>query len=157
MTWQSITLALLLTLGCGAASCPGVELCRQRSWWTATFECCCPPLSHWCADDYCRKPLPCIPCLPRNGTCDDYCRPPLPCLPCLPRCGTCDDYCRKTLPCSCPAPRGDFVCVSGCGGCPACQAGDPPPVKSLVQPEATSLEWNRSSPPVEPSNLGDAP
>ena len=49
-----------------------------------------------CPDDYCPKPLPCVPCAPR-GCCDDYCAKPLPCVPCALR-GCCDDYCPK--PCA---------------------------------------------------------
>ena len=66
-----------------------------------------------CPDDYCPKPLPCVPCAPR-GCCDDYCAKPLPCVPCALR-GCCDDYCPKPCciylpPCwpawySCGAPR----------------------------------------------------
>lgn len=51
-----------------------------------------------CPDDYCGKPLPCVPCW--TGCCcpDDYCRKPLP-NPCLPLACCCpDDYCRKPLP-----------------------------------------------------------
>ena len=50
-----------------------------------------------CPDDYCPKPLPCVPCAPR-GKCDNYCRKPLPCAPCVGGyCGP-DDYCPK--PCN---------------------------------------------------------
>jgi hypothetical protein len=57
----------------------------------AVFPCCCP-------DDYCRKPMPCIPCVRLQGCCDDYCPKPEPCAPrfCTPRCP--DDYCPKPLP-----------------------------------------------------------
>ena len=57
----------------------------------AAIPCCCP-------DDYCRKPLPCIPCLVLRGCPDDTCRKPQPCLPyfCIARCP--DDYCSKPLP-----------------------------------------------------------
>ena len=55
---------------------------RQRA-------CCCP-------DDYCRKPLPCVP--PNaKGCVDDYCGKPLPCVP-PNRQGCVDDYCRKSCP-----------------------------------------------------------
>jgi hypothetical protein len=34
-----------------------------------------------CHDDYCPKPLPCVPlCWPKS-CCDDYCAKPLPCWP----------------------------------------------------------------------------
>ena len=64
----------------------------------------CPPCIITCPDDYCRKPLPCIPCPPCRATCDDYCRKPMPRVPCLTRCGTCDDYCRKPFPRLCWPP-----------------------------------------------------
>lgn len=64
----------------------------------AAIPCCC-------ADDYCRKPLPCIPCAPLQGCGDDYCRKPLPCLPPVCTSGCADDYCRKPLPhFCCPEP-----------------------------------------------------
>ncbi|MFN4258685.1 MAG: hypothetical protein ACK4RK_05270 [Gemmataceae bacterium] len=49
-----------------------------------------------CPDDYCRKPLPGVPCNPQ-GCVDDYCRKPLPGVPCNPQ-GCVDDYCRKRCP-----------------------------------------------------------
>jgi hypothetical protein len=52
----------------------------------------------WCPDDYCRKPLPRIPCLPLRYAADDYCRKPLPRIPCPALGGCADDYCRKPLP-----------------------------------------------------------
>jgi hypothetical protein len=58
---------------------------------------CCPSLG-CCADDYDRKPFPCIIPLARCGGPDDYCRKPQPCIIPIPRCGGCDDYCRKPLP-----------------------------------------------------------
>lgn len=59
---------------------------------TVIGDCC------WNADDYCRKPTPCIPCAP--WTCDPECygRKPLPNLPCPAGCVTCDDYVRKCFP-----------------------------------------------------------
>jgi hypothetical protein len=47
-----------------------------------------------CPNDYCPKPLPCVPCAPL-GKCDCYCPKPLPCPPCpLRYCGP-NDYCPK--------------------------------------------------------------
>ena len=77
-------------------------------------RCCCPPRITGCPDDYCRKPLPCVQCLPQCGTCDNYCRKPMPCVQCLPQCGTCDNYCRKPLPCLCWPPSPGLRCVSTC-------------------------------------------
>ena len=70
----------------------------------AAAPCCCP-------DDYCRKPLPCVPCGPLRWLCDDYCRKSLPCVPC--QClGVCpDDYCRKPCPDLCrPLDRQFYRC-----------------------------------------------
>ncbi len=47
----------------------------------------------WCADDYCRKSLPCTPHNAKGCT-DDYCRKTLPHMPCNPK-GCADDYCPK--------------------------------------------------------------
>ena len=49
-----------------------------------------------------RAPICCCP--------DDYCRKPLPCVECVPNCGCCDDYCRKPLPGVCPVPCGFLYC-----------------------------------------------
>lgn len=72
-------------------------------------------------DDYCRKPMPCLPCLSFCGTVDDYCRKPMPCLPCLSFCGTVDDYCRKPMPdLCCPPPV-------NCGRAPCIARGERTP------------------------------
>lgn len=73
-----------------------------------------------CPDDYCRKPMPCLPGFCHCGSCDNYCRKPMPCLPCFQECWTCDDYCRKPMPSLCwPAPC-NTVCVNSCGHCSTC-------------------------------------
>jgi hypothetical protein len=67
----------------------------------------CAYLPCGCPDDYCPKPLPCVPCLKLGGVADDYCPKPWPCIPCWRPCGVADDYCTKPLPClPCPAPGG---------------------------------------------------
>jgi hypothetical protein len=58
--------------------------------------CCSKPLLTGCPDDYCRKPLPRVACLPCSEP-NDYCRKPLPRIGRLP-CGVPDDYCRKPWP-----------------------------------------------------------
>jgi hypothetical protein len=50
----------------------------------------------WCPDDYCRKQLPNVSCVPR-GCVDDYCPKSLPTVPCPPK-GCVDDYCPKHCP-----------------------------------------------------------
>ncbi|HPM81055.1 MAG TPA: hypothetical protein PLF81_10160 [Candidatus Anammoximicrobium sp.] len=63
----------------------------------AVVPCCC-------TDNYCRKPLPCLPCVPLPTACDNYCRKPLPCIPCVKFQCCADDYCRKPFPqLCCPA------------------------------------------------------
>jgi hypothetical protein len=69
----------------------------------------------WCPDDYCAKPLPCVP--PNaKGCVDDYCRKPLPCVPPNAK-GCVDDYCPRT----CPLFLGRlcepwYTCGPPCGG-----------------------------------------
>lgn len=77
----------------------------------------CPPV-RWCCDDYCRKPMPCIPPLCAKCCCDDYCRKPMPCIaPLCAKC-CCDDYCRKPMPALCcpQLPPGD-CCAKGDVAC----------------------------------------
>jgi hypothetical protein len=64
-----------------------------------------------CCDDYCRKPMPCIPCV-RLGTCpDNYCRKPMPCVTCPARSCCPNNYCRKPLPNLCwPVDHGTYRC-----------------------------------------------
>jgi hypothetical protein len=97
MTTRSASfLAILVFLGLGRAAWAG-EACDKslgdtlRCTRCAAMPCCCP-------DDYCRKPLPCIPCPVPTGCVDDYCCKPLPCIPCPVPTGCVDDYCRKPLP-----------------------------------------------------------
>src|SRR5271168_897950 len=74
---------------------------------------CCPSgLMLCCPDDYCRKPVPCVPC-PLFGCCPNYCRKPIPCVPC-PRLGGCSAYCRKPIPCLCWPP---LPAIYSCGEC----------------------------------------
>ena len=72
----------MLPVAAGAAEIgPSAPCCEAR--------CCCT-----CPDDYCPKPLPCVPCV-LLGKCDCYCRKPMPCPPCpLGYCGP-NDYCPK--------------------------------------------------------------
>ncbi|MHB1036187.1 MAG: hypothetical protein ACYC35_15960 [Pirellulales bacterium] len=61
----------------------------------------CAAIPCWCPDDYCPKPLPCVPCLKRSCLPDDYCPKPLPCVPCRAASTCVDDYCPKPLPVLC--------------------------------------------------------
>ena len=71
-----------------------------------------------CPDDYCRKPMPCVPCPPPSCCPDDYCRKPMPCVPCPPPSCCPDDYCRKPMPCLCWPP---LPVKYSCGSCPSQQ------------------------------------
>jgi hypothetical protein len=98
--------ALIVWLG-GQAAVRGADAplySASRQAVTTSGPCCCP-------DDYCRKPLPCVPCGPLQWLCDDYCRKPLPCVAC-PCTGCCpDDYCRKPCPDLCrPLDRQYYRC-----------------------------------------------
>jgi hypothetical protein len=86
--------------GEGCLRCKCVDPCR------GSLMLCCP-------DDYCRKPMPCVPCPPPCCCPDDYCRKPMPCVPCLPPNCCPDDYCRKPMPCLCwPASPVKYSCGS---------------------------------------------
>ena len=64
-----------------------------------------------CPDDFCRKPVPCVPCALMTDCCDDYRCKPLPCLIKLPPCCCAEDYCRKPLPSLCwPRLSGPLSC-----------------------------------------------
>ena len=102
-TWCLAVLSVL-TLADYAGAGDSWFRCLQRErqcTGCAATPCCCP-------DDYCRKPLPCLPCVPLQGCCNDYCPKPPPCVGglCLPCCG--DDYCRKPLPQFCCPDVGYF-------------------------------------------------
>jgi hypothetical protein len=72
----------------------------------------CPPSCYNCPDDYCRKPMPCIPCFIKSCMPDDYCPKPIPCVPCMPK-GCVDDYCPKPFSfCLPPSIRPWYSCGS---------------------------------------------
>lgn len=64
-----------------------------------------------CCDNYCPKPMPCIPCVPLGKCPDNYCRKPTPCIMSPVR-GCCpDNYCRKPLPYLCwPVDHCNYRC-----------------------------------------------
>jgi hypothetical protein len=62
------------------------------------------------ADDYCRKPFPCLAPLAYCAGADDYCRKAMPCLTDVSRCGSVDDYCKKCMPCLVCPPVWPFSC-----------------------------------------------
>jgi len=109
----------LLSVLCLAEGATAGQWCSRSL--TRTLHCTrCAAVPCCCVDDYCRKPLPCIPGCATSTCCDDYCRKPLPCLPsfCLPWCP--DDYCRKPLPHFCwPVHRQFYRCPPD-----DCQAAD---------------------------------
>ena len=59
-------------------------------------SCCATPCC--CPNDYCRKPMPCVPCPVPRGCADTYCRKPMPCVPCPAPCGCGETYCPKPFP-----------------------------------------------------------
>lgn len=53
----------------------------------------------WSANDYCRKPLPRVPCAAAGCYPDCFTRKPAPAIPCVAGCVTANDYIRKCYPC----------------------------------------------------------
>jgi hypothetical protein len=94
---------------------------------------CSIPLLRGCPDDYCRKPMPEIHCLP-CGKPDDYCRKPCPRTWQMHPCGGVDDYDRKPCPPPCPPMcTSQYICVNfrRCCSTPCQQQpwqSTPPPV-----------------------------
>jgi hypothetical protein len=98
-TWELGLALVIVVLGARLAFAGGACPCRR---------CACPATvgatTLCCPDDYCRKPMPCVPCPPCGSCCNDYCRKPMPCVPCPQGCWCPDDYCRKPMPCLCWPP-----------------------------------------------------
>ncbi|MEN6450009.1 MAG: hypothetical protein ABFC96_05930 [Thermoguttaceae bacterium] len=120
---------LLLCLGQSYAG-DACSLGRTLKCTRCSIPCCC-------ADDYCRKPFPCIPCpaIPRTHDC--YCRKPLPCVPCAPTSCCPDDYCRK------PYPRFCWPVNRECYRCAPCNEGlasksQQPPVATASGPQPSN-------------------
>lgn len=102
---RKISLPLLLALA--AVTATGAQAGERRLFlppfcWP---DCICPR----CCDDYCPKPLPCVPRVCALG-CDDYCPK---CPPWVRRlcCFGCDDYCPKCPPTIRCAPTADLKCI----------------------------------------------
>jgi hypothetical protein len=76
---RTASLLAVLALFCVGGDVPAGEGCSKS---LKGQLCCarCATMPCGCPDDYCRKPMPRIPCLPRCGCADDYCRKPMPCL-----------------------------------------------------------------------------
>jgi hypothetical protein len=89
------------------------DACRSRK---CASPCSRGGLMLCCPDDYCPKPLPCLPCPQRSCCPDNYCRKPLPCVPCPKTCWRPDDYCRKPMPRLCWLPP---PVKYSCGPCPS--------------------------------------
>ena len=107
MTRSTLFFAALSVLCLGQTAARGMDIFSGpagKQAVTTSGPCCCP-------NDYCRKPLPCVPCGPLEWLRDDYCRKPMPCVPC-PCIGGCpDDYCRKPCPDLCrPLDRQNYRC-----------------------------------------------
>ena len=60
------------------------------------------------SNDYCSKPIPCLPG-PRMTSCpDDFCARPTPCVTVPTQSSCADDYCSKPLPKLCPTPPAEI-------------------------------------------------
>lgn len=95
----------------------------------------------FCCDDYCAKPLPCLPVGKMGFACDDYCRQPLPCPPFGKTGFCCDDYCRKPQPPPCFAGGKDLHCIPN--RLPPLEAYVPnKTTAALSEPEADDAEVN---------------
>ena len=94
---------------------------------------CCLPKA-CCPDDYCRKPVPHVPCQSHCCCKDDYCRKPLPHVPCLSSCCCPDDYCPKPCP---PCPP--HLCQQDytCGPCETKHCGCPVRLPPVCQKDYT--------------------
>jgi len=79
----------LVVLATGGFACPAAMAETGPVTTSCDARRCC-----ICPDDYCPKPLPCVPCAPL-GRCDCYAPKPLPCPPCALRYCAPDDYCPK--------------------------------------------------------------
>lgn len=93
---------------------------------------CCAPMP-CCPDNYCKKPMPCIPCPKWCGSPDDYCKKPMPCIPCPNWCGCPDNYCKKPMPNLCLPRNWQFY------RCPPCEspyyAQQKPPAEAKPAPK----------------------
>lgn len=99
-TRTKVRFALLVCLVCWSTAVDESEVfaegCEGRM--TCT-DCTQYSLQLHCPDDYCSKPMPCLPRISYCTALNDYCCKPLPCLleSCQPVCP--DHYCHKPIPC----------------------------------------------------------
>ena len=115
MPWKTHCLAVVLAVLVSSAA-HAADLGRLLPWKMCWPDC----IKKTCCDDYCPKPIPCVPRICCFG-CDDYM---YKCEPCVKRmcCFGCDDYCPKCEPVIRCAPCTNLKCVPteppGCGcGC----------------------------------------
>jgi hypothetical protein len=73
------------------------------------------PTAPCCPDNYCKKPMPRVPCPNWCGTPDNYCEKPMPCVPCPNWCGCPGNYCKKPCPSICLTRLWQFY------RCPPCE------------------------------------
>ncbi len=118
MKWKVLVLAVGFCLAIGS-SAQAVDwnkiLCLDWCWPQCAQPTCC--------DDYCGKPLPCVPAV-RCCECDNYCAESAPCVKRICK-FVCDDYCCKCPPViRCPdtthlkcVPTSNTCCVCGQSGC----------------------------------------
>ena len=122
MTWKTKFAAVVLIIGVSSTA-SAIDLCMLLACHPCWPSC----IGKTCCDDYCSKPLPCVPKLRCFG-CDDYTPK---CAPCTPRvrCFGCDDYDPKCEPVIQCAPAAELKCVPmeparvpcNCGQCARCQ------------------------------------
>jgi hypothetical protein len=108
--WK-LGLAALIAIVAGQTVFAG-DTCQNRK---CVSPCSRSGLMLCCPDDYCRKPMPCVPC-PRGCCPDTYCPKPIPSVPCPNACWYPDDYCRKPIPCLSWPPS---PIRYSCGPCPS--------------------------------------
>jgi hypothetical protein len=121
---RSTNLAAVLALTCLGAHVLAEDAFEKRGEGARHADCCA--TAPCCPDNYCKKPLPCIPCPNWCGTADNYCKKPLPCVPCPDRCGCPDNYCKKPLPNLCLTRLWQFY------RCPPCECERPADAKPPV-------------------------
>jgi len=107
---RSTFLAAVLALGwMGAAALAGEAAPGRAD--GGQQDACCDAAPCCCPDTYCKKPLPCVPCVKLGCGCDNYCKKPWPCIPCPVQSCCPDNYCKKPWPDLCrPLDRQFYRC-----------------------------------------------
>ena len=135
---RTIILAAVFALTCLGARAFAEDSSDKPAESARHADCC--PTAPCCPDNYCKKPMPCIPCPNWCGTPDNYCKKPMPCVPCPNWCGCPDNYCKKPCPNFCLTRIWQFYRCPPCDGelaanpkPPAASKPAPSPPKPLPQ------------------------